>query len=507
MKSKNMLLSTILVLLAVWVPALTVLELEWRLNEQYHYGYFVPIFALLLVYLRWEDRPAATPSKVPHFWLLVPVAILLPLALIQTANPDWRPVYWAYTLIALATTWFWVDKLGGRAWSFHLAPALAILLFAVPWFKGIENIVTRSLMEVVSAFTVEWLNLSGIFAVRTGNVIHLQQAVVGVEEACSGVRSLQSSLMAGYLFGELMRMVVWKRLALITLGILSNFLLNLLRTLTLTYITIHQGPEGFERWHDTVGNVVAVGGFACIAVIAWFLSRVGANEESSKPPNAASAAHRPHPVSLKLPIAVAAIYLLSFLVDFAWYRDIAKGGESGFEYGNMQWGDLGVEVESIAISPAATAQLKYSNGHQHVWTSSSGANWTAFYFNWEQGRISSHAGVHRPENCLPATGINLSDSWDPLLWTTPGGYVIPFQSMTFEGLGMQTHVFFAVWDENGTTPWVSTTWSQRLADVWYRRVVSGRHSLQFLVNQSHSQEHARSEMLEILNQLYPAQSH
>jgi exosortase len=434
--------------------------------------------------------------------------LLLPLTIIQTANPDWRPVYWAYTLIALATTWFWIDKLGGKPWCLHFAPALAILLFAVPWLKGIENIVTRNLMEVVSSFTVEWLNLSGIFAVRTGNVIHLQQAVVGVEEACSGVRSLQSSLMAGYLFGELLRMKPGKRLILIALGILSNFILNLLRTLALTYITIHLGSRGFERWHDTVGNGVAVGGFACIAAIAWLLSRVGSKGESMKQmDNAAIAMHRPYPSDWKLPATVAGICLFSLLLDFAWYRNVAPQPDSAFDYSNMHWDALGVEVESIDIGPAATAQLKYSTGQQQVWTSPSGANWTAFYFNWKQGRISSHAGVHRPENCLPATGINLSDTWEPLLWTTPGGYVISFQSMTFEGLGMQTHVFFAVWDENGASPWVSTTWGQRLADVWHRRVVSGRHSLQFLVNQSQSFEQARSEMLGILNLIYPAQSH
>ena len=41
----------------IWLPVLNHLRLEWMVNEQYRYGFLVPVFALYLAALRWADRP------------------------------------------------------------------------------------------------------------------------------------------------------------------------------------------------------------------------------------------------------------------------------------------------------------------------------------------------------------------------------------------------------------------------------------------------------------------
>src|SRR5205823_3058179 len=47
----------------LWAVLFRHLSSEWSLNEQYSYGWFVPIFAAYLFWLRWEDRPEAARGQ------------------------------------------------------------------------------------------------------------------------------------------------------------------------------------------------------------------------------------------------------------------------------------------------------------------------------------------------------------------------------------------------------------------------------------------------------------
>src|ERR1043166_4966871 len=112
-----------LTLLALWFVLCRHLSGEWSSNEQYSYGWFVPFFALVLLWLRWEDRPevggqrpgagdqtadvrgqSATKSRhlslvTCHSSLALGIAIaalllLLPLRVFEIGIPDWRPLGW-----------------------------------------------------------------------------------------------------------------------------------------------------------------------------------------------------------------------------------------------------------------------------------------------------------------------------------------------------------------------------------------------------------------------------
>src|SRR5947207_14718912 len=53
----------LLVLTALWFLLCKQLSGEWSVNEQYKFGWFVPLFALYLFWLRWQDRPPAQISN------------------------------------------------------------------------------------------------------------------------------------------------------------------------------------------------------------------------------------------------------------------------------------------------------------------------------------------------------------------------------------------------------------------------------------------------------------
>ena len=108
--------SLTLALGALWFVCCWHLSAEWSYNEQYSYGWFVPFFALYLFWLRWEDRPRPwtaaeirNPKSEIRNSIAVVIAIgalllLLPIRLIEVANPDWRPISWLHTLVAVSLT-------------------------------------------------------------------------------------------------------------------------------------------------------------------------------------------------------------------------------------------------------------------------------------------------------------------------------------------------------------------------------------------------------------------
>src|SRR5207249_8894923 len=98
------------------------------------------------------------------------------------------------------------------SWLRYFAIPVLFFLTAVPWVTAIEAPIIEGLMRAVAAIAAETLALFGIPVEAEGNLLRLPFGLVGVNEACSGVRSLQTSIMIGLLFGELKRLSVGQRI-------------------------------------------------------------------------------------------------------------------------------------------------------------------------------------------------------------------------------------------------------------------------------------------------------
>ena len=284
----------VLFLLALWFILCRHLSNEWAINEQYVYGWFVPFFAAYLFWLRWEDRGkvesrnakvengALPQSAVPHspslnfllftFYFLL-LAALLPIRLFEIGNPDWRPLGWLHAGIVVALTLLFVRQIGGRAWLKHFAFPICFIFVAVPWISGIETPIIQGLMRAVAAVATEILNLLGIPAQLEGNLIRINSGLVGVNEACSGVRSLQTSLMIGLLFGELKRLALVRRILLVAGAITIAFLANCARALLLVWLAATRSADALTHWHDVAGYSIVALVFVGTMILAGLLAR------------------------------------------------------------------------------------------------------------------------------------------------------------------------------------------------------------------------------------------
>src|ERR1039457_3872197 len=202
----------------LWADLVRQLSYTWETSEQYAYGWFVPFFAAALLWRRWLDRPAPQlspfnfpwPVKCPPTSLGLLSAfcfllclLLLPLRVIYEINPDWPLCSWLMTLTVVGISLYAVFLAGGWKWVRHFAFPVCFILVAVQWPYRIDHGLTQGLMRVVAGLTVELLGWLNIPAFQHGNLIEVSTGVVGIDEACSGIRSFQSTLMAALFLGEL----------------------------------------------------------------------------------------------------------------------------------------------------------------------------------------------------------------------------------------------------------------------------------------------------------------
>lgn len=475
-----------LILFALWWgDFIRVFSFEWWINEQYSYGYLVLPLTAYLIYLRWSSRPNLPDREISRKWWIFPIiasALFVILRIILVANPEWRAALWLHALVCYGASLSLVGALGGKQWVRHFAVPLGLVLFAVPWPTGLEQPIVQFLMRTVASVTVEAINLIGIYAEREGNLIRLSEGLIGVEEACSGVRSLQSTIMAAYFLGELFNWKCRYRIALIVTGSLVTLLFNLGRTFYLSKVTIERGAEAMEVVHDPVGHLVSLGSFAVLFLITWVLNLIYRRWAPPPIPKVSSKEIPLRPVGWKLPLFIASICLLQFPAGELWYR--LRGDRIQSETSkrvSIDWDRFANSVKYQEISPAVRAMLRYSDGEQVRFNTSTGI-WTGFFFRWDPGRISSHAGVHRPDICLPAAGFSEIGRGETLPFSIGEDLYLDFETFVFASRGQNYFVFYSVWDTAPANPIpISQSWKDRLESVWRGQKIGERQSLEIIL--------------------------
>jgi exosortase len=181
---------------------------------------------------------------------------------------------------------------GNADWVFgypgfrSLGFSIGFLVFALPLPETLYQPVVSGLQKSVAAVTVDLLKLIGIPAHQSGTVIQLSHAVVGIDEACSGIRSLQSTLMATFFIGHLTLRRTGSKTILLLAGVLLAILGNVGRSFFLSYTAQTRGIESLKGMHDAAGwSILAftATSVACSARLLCLLERstISANRRVS----------------------------------------------------------------------------------------------------------------------------------------------------------------------------------------------------------------------------------
>jgi exosortase len=489
------------IFLLLWMELINHLKGEWSLNPQYSYGWVVPLLALFLLWKRWDSRPPAAPPRstlVPAIIVAVCAFTLLPLRLIAEANPDWRLISWSLALdvilISLSTIYF----SGGFPWVRQFAFPILFFLVAVPWPAQMEQVLVQTLMQWETAINVAMLNFSGVSAVQHGNVIEVATGLIGIEEACSGVRSLQATFMVSLFLGELYEFAVGRRVVLVVAGAILAFVCNLVRTALLVWAGAKDGAKSIEAWHDPAGWTILV---VCFFGL-WLLSlRMRKHTEKSvrEPAQPSGRPARSMPVSL---LAIFFVWILLVEVGvFHWYGHNRAAESSGWD---VTWPKSETKFEVVPIAPEAQTLLRYTDGGGASWIGPEGHRFTMYFFRWLPGRTAAlFVRNHRPDICLPASGMTLRSDSATLI--DVNNFTLPVRSYRFDYRGRPLHVYYCYWGGRtfSQTSYSEEDWTAagRLKTAWRGERENGTQMLELAVWGYQDDDDARAALLHELKKI------
>jgi exosortase len=279
----------------------------WSRNEDYSFGWLVPLFTAFVVHDRWAEirtrlqraeaaapsarwvqwtlnttaslglvagalffllgafyRAGAGPSQPGTFALtLGMVAVVLPLIFFNVpagapAQPELSPPAKREISALFADSRF-------RVAALFIFPVL-VWLISAPLVSAIESQVSLFLLRKVVTVVAFVFDLFGYPLEQQGNVLMLPKGPVGVADACSGIRSLTACLFAGSFLGATFFTAGWKKVTLVAAAMIFAFLMNLARSLFLTSWAYAYGPAAISGMvHDVAGYAVLA--LTCIGLL------------------------------------------------------------------------------------------------------------------------------------------------------------------------------------------------------------------------------------------------
>jgi exosortase len=493
--------------LLLWWEIIHQLQSEWSLNPQYGYGWTVPFLAAYLFSHRWTRRPSSAAPQWPGLTISIAALaalVLLPARLVAVANPDWRLLSWTMTLAAVVISLCALHLAGGAPWLKHFAFPVLFFLVATPWPTQLEQLVIQSLMRADSAITIQILNLLGTLAVQHGNVIELSTGQVGIDDACTGVRSLQATFMVSLFLGEFYRMRPWRRLVLIVAGAALAFVCNIGRTFLLCEVAASSGIPAIHRWHDPAGFTILV---ICLFGL-WGLSMWLKPALSAEAPQRIRAPGRATFRSVWCTAALIVWIALAEVAVAAWYPAVSQTANG--KPWTVVWPANEPDYRAQSIPGAAETLLRYNEGGAATWRSADNHRWMMYSFRWLPGRTAAlFVKNHRPDICLPASGLTMEQESGVHL-VTVNSVNLPIRSYRFDDNGHPLHIFYCYWD--GRSSYVndaaaaSEDWTARgrLNAAWQGKRELGSRMLELAVWGHESDQEAQAALrLELEKIVHP----
>jgi exosortase len=450
----------------IWAWAIWSCAEHWRGNPNYSYGWAVPPLALGFVLRRYWRSNREPPAA--HIFPRLPVAVQILIALgfgglvfllEYSREQMWHPeiVLWAICLLAVISTIAALGAFGGG--DLIRAEIFPVLFFltAVPWPPRFEQPVTSALMSWVAAATVELLHWLGIEAQTSGAAIALQSGLVGITEACSGIRSLQAGIMFGLAMGEWFLLRPARRVVLLCLAIVLAVVTNLARTLALSLQAQWHGVDSLDRVHDLIGNIT----ITALIVAVWAAGKLLGLSVRRRPlPMTAEIAEEARRFFGRLRSEaqpVSGLLLFCFVAGIICARGLYAQLEAQDQ---TQTSPFFIARRDDSNSHSQTAvprdiwnELRPSSGEYVRRESSDLPRGAAdcFHFFWKPSAWNRFALVHRPDICMPGVGWKLDGQAEPLTVALSGRsircYLFRFQRGTARALEL-----WGVWRNGELVP-------------------------------------------------------
>ena len=431
---------------------------EWKQNPDLSHGFFAPLIFVLLL---GESRRAGAQHWLPSSpWSNVAVAgavtagfSLFALAGLLAASVAWTHALVLFVLAASLACFL----LGGlfiladervRVLPVNWISLTAIFLWVLvaPLPNGTYTRLTLSLQTGVTSAVFHTLHLLGIPARQHGNLIELASTTVGIEEACSGIRSLLSCVYTGFFFAAWLVRRPLSRAALIVIAPLLALAMNFLRSLVLTLLA-NAGKDITGFWHDATGYAILAVTAATLAWVALSFQTDQADKNNVTAPAAVTGTPR-WSLLIFWTAAIASLALGAFYLSH--FRPASSSGKPIPDFAAaLPEQAAGWQVTTAKELRQFSGVLQTTHLMERTYRRPL-ANGQCVQFNvylayWPAGQTTvSRVASHTPDACWPGSGWSVIPTEEPRqTLRLPSMQLSPAEHRLFQNNGgVAQHVWF-----------------------------------------------------------------
>lgn len=404
-------------------PSLALLFSIYRSDGDYSHGLMVPVLAAFFVFTRrrriqsLELLPSHLGIMLTGFGaLLVVVGGWYNVALM----PSGLGVGFLHGCGLLITILGLCLALGGLPLLRVLAFPLSYLVFAIPIPRAVTQPITIGLRDQVSFLSEALLRFAGVTVYREGNVLHLATAVLGIEDACSGIRSVWMLIAGAAAIGFVLGLDWRCGLLLCLLAIPVAVGENVLRVVVTGALASRWDTLVTGGWrHELLGAGAFVSGLVVIGCAALLLRRwrprvlaaTGsiAPPASSLPTVAIARTHWLPAVGSALVLAMGAY--ANTVVGRHYLHSTQEDWRSRQPFSSLPAaiGDFR-QIRESSFRPAHMRELQSSDQLLRVYAVPSGAVVELSMIYWQPTRFDRAMpdfglSGHTPDRCYPAWGF------------------------------------------------------------------------------------------------------
>jgi len=399
-------LISVLVALVVFQGSLLELVRRWRVQEQYSYGFLIPI---IVAWLLWTRREALFASIGRPSWtgpFLILLAAVMHIIGKLSALFLLSQVGFIIALIGV------VLGFGGYSLLKVAFVPIFFLLFAIPLPYFLDAALSFRLQLISSQLGVFFIRLLQIPVYLEGNVIDLGSYKLQVVEACSGLRYLYPLMSLGFLTAYLFQAPLWQRALIFLSTIPITILMNSFRIALVGVLGNYWGPQNADGLlHMFEGWTIFVACAGLLVVEMYLLARFALGKKLLDvfyPPNGmaslpadsgAKFSSRAPLVSCFVLLCVAGLATLFVTTRHEIYPERKLFASFPTTLGEWQGqpSSLGVQTEyGLGLTDYILSDYARKDGRQVNF-------YVAYYASQRTG-----ASPHSPSVCIPGNGWSIT---------------------------------------------------------------------------------------------------
>ncbi|MDY0166375.1 MAG: exosortase/archaeosortase family protein [Thermoguttaceae bacterium] len=255
--------------LAAYAATLSGLTHVWWTMPDYGHGFFVPIFSVVLLWVR-RDMVKPWPQE-GSWWGLVFFGLFGAFVLASAYFPYATPRRMSIIPFVAGLALF-VGGWRALHWSW---PAIVFLVFMVPLPESFSTLLRDPLQRAGTISSVYIIQTLGIPATAQGNVIHLTEGQLGVVEACSGLRMLMLffAVCIGATF--ILRQPWWEKVVVVLSAVPIAVAANVFRiAITAVLHELVSTELADQVFHDFAGMMMMPVAIAMLSAELWLISHL-----------------------------------------------------------------------------------------------------------------------------------------------------------------------------------------------------------------------------------------